>query len=516
MNKLIYSLINYIVILIVKCFFQTQSIFFIGIYIDSLCSAIQFIKSYFVDSYINDSLSISHIVTATDNVYKIGSLERYIYYFVLQMFYCVLTFSFWIPENPFLIDIFLVFLIPEIINYLSKTILSNFFGIIKNEKKNITRLIICKYSNILIKKISSIYIQNPIDLKDEELMNIFNDYDLSIHYFYEFIKNGLVLCIISYLYKKTNYGKIINYISSYKIGIRLKLTPIDITNSEKYMIELINNKQWEKIIEPITFQHLMIIYQSKEGPNQIEYLIKIIKFNILGIFSLWTLASTLNVPIIIPILAFFMKLFSKNINIEYGIYTLIMMPISVLISNNPITSMLCMFGYELLFSKLSKFLMNIFFVKIKNTIVKYHDPFCNNKYVRVIGYFSIMYLLYIIYFYCNPNIFIIANTLITIFLNKHNRYIYGFLICTSLLSNFNLFHSLFNSYIVFLITTAYIKHTSQQNIEILKESQIIIKNHDDNGFYVIDDYVPTEIIKSRLVISDTGLLHNKLIKQEPT
>ena len=193
-------------------FYLTQnynSILLLSITIDSIFSAIYFIKTFISEKEISIKEFLNHI----NQLYKVPLFDRYIYYVQLEFIYLVLRILFWNYRIWPLYYILLITICPIFLNQIYSNYLNKLFTFINNEKQKFVKTIICKQLAIIINTLSNLCINKDPKINHVELLFLFDDYDKTLTNFTDFIKSFLVISLIHYARKNSRkmYGQLIKY-----------------------------------------------------------------------------------------------------------------------------------------------------------------------------------------------------------------------------------------------------------------------------------------------------------------
>src|SRR5689334_11268538 len=111
LNNILYSMA-----IIFVCFISNEySLLCKLITLDSLFSAI-----YFITNFINKNLSDSQILRNTSLLYRVGILDRYIYYILLSLCYKIINIFLWTDNIIPLYYFGIISIIPYVLNRLYK------------------------------------------------------------------------------------------------------------------------------------------------------------------------------------------------------------------------------------------------------------------------------------------------------------------------------------------------------------------------------------------------------------
>jgi hypothetical protein len=478
--------ILYSLIIILSNYILLDYNFFLKITsIDSLFSAIHFIKIF-----ISRNLTDSQIISKSNALYLASLLDRYIYYIILYCI-CKLIGNFiWLNDNYYLYSICTFSVIPNIINYISTT---QFFQKMREKKEYLIKMIISKIFVSIIKFYSKIYLQKEVIIKNKEIFCLLNDYKETIKYFHEVLKNLLIILILSYVkdYSPKLYYNIIKHVYNYKMGD--VLVSFNNKNSKQYLLDIIENKKWSELNKPMTYKAVIHIYQyNNDKSDMFKRFITEFNFSLIKMFTVWTIASLLDKFYVIPILSFIMLIYRsyktgyKKFNFVSEIGILIFASLIGFFLTNyyiidkifqfGLVSALCQFGLKLFFNKVTFILIKIL---TKNTHKKAEKIFVNNKNISLSFLVTLVYAITLRFMNISEHYLIIGlniltNILMSIEIKK--QIMFGTIIASTYLSNFNTYHIIFNSltlYIFLGLVDNYDLTMFQDQIKVITEEGIM-------------------------------------------
>ena len=151
-----YETIFYSLIVIFFNFLFEYNIFIKMMTLDSLISAINFIRIY-----INKNLSDSQIVNKSNSLYAGTLLDRYIYYSIVYILYKIICVFLWRGDIYILNFLSTATIIPYLLNNI---LISKIFAIIREKKEMFVKIIISKICAITIKWYSKMYLDKEIKI----------------------------------------------------------------------------------------------------------------------------------------------------------------------------------------------------------------------------------------------------------------------------------------------------------------------------------------------------------------
>jgi len=367
-------------------------------------------------------------------------------------------------------------ILPPILN---KILTHKIFLKIKETKELIVKVIIAKIFTKIIKFYSKLYLERDIKIKYEEILILLKDYNETLNHFYSVLKNTLLILFLAYVktYSSKTYYKLIKYVYNYKTGELIN--SYNDNNAKYYLIDILDNKKWDAFTKPNTYKAIIQLYQTNvDNTDLIRKLITDFNYLMIKMFAIWTFASLLDNIYLIPILSSIMIVYRRvvgKINNYNFIIQLITICISAIIgyfySSFFLISILCQFGSYILFNKITGV--------ISRMIMKNADHVKNyliyENYNITISYFGIVLFICIFKYNvlnsCINNSFLIL--LLSIIMNIitstniRKQLIFGMVLCTTYISQFNILHILYTTLIMILII---------QSVDFTVEYQNIIKD----------------------------------------
>lgn len=453
--KLFFKLI-YILVLMINdiCHIVTSSIsgfilnsynlLFTLITLDSIFSAINFLRIF-----VNSNLTESQIVISSNQLYTSSTIDRYIYYFLTYVTYKTVCTFFWVNECNALYSTCIISTIPLILNKLSNSIL--FFKIMK-VKELLVKIIISKIFATIIKAFSKFYLERDINVKHTEILILLDDYTKTIGYFIITLKNIIIIIGLSYVknYSAPMYYSIIKYIYNYKTGELLK--SYNIESAKHYLISKLENREWNELTKPNTYRAMLYLCQTNNDKSDcLRQIVNEFNYSMIKMFTVWTIAGLFESVYTVPFISLCLLLYKKT---ECMIHQLFIITLATIISyvfpNYLIISVICQFGANIMFNKLTFIMAKIAFKKIKRLIYKI---ILNNSSFLMSYIASICYALILRHIessYCY--VFIALNVITNICINGNvkKQLIFVVIISSTYASNYDVLHISFNSIVIYV------------------------------------------------------------------
>lgn len=465
-NMRITTLLQYITCLIFSKYIKSPNILILGVYIDSLYSALKFLETYIVDTlHTSEKLTASIVITKVNSLYEIPTINRYIYYIICCILHIIFRLILWNNYNNILYPIIQLLLVPSIINFLSKCKYSKeLFKFIENEKQSHIRTIICKLTKNCINNLFKLY-NIRSDISDNEVLSLFINYNKMISYIIEFAKNMSVVLITHFFRNKPIHKKIFKSIYKLKTGIKLNYYN---SHDQSLMIlnikKILETKNWDKLIEPVVLQSIIDMYQSNNDSDTIKKILNTVKLKIIHIFSLWTLAAVLYKTYLVHFFHIIICCYEKRkkmLSPSFIVSMYISFILGKYLQNYFLISAITVLFDDVIFSKPTKLLSVFLLQKIYGILHKYNYFHNNYKiyYINIVYLFApflsslcnkILYHFYPSYFLGLSMQLIVPFILQNFTGNLGYLFIYFISYILGSLSEYNFFHYLIISYIFYI------------------------------------------------------------------
>ena len=447
-----YDYLLYIIVALISCFFSADYNLLIKmITIDGLFSAVNFFKTF-----INRSLTNSQVLDESNSLYDGSTLDRYIYYGIQFIMYKILCYSLWQHNISILYYLIHFSIIPPLFNKILK---DSLFERIRRKKEELVKLVISKQFASLIRFFSNMYLDKDIVIKHRELLPLLDNYKDTVNYFFEVIKNAAIIMIISYVknYSPKFYYRVSKYAYGYKTGD--KLVNYNTETAKKMLLDIINNKKYDQLLKPNVYQAIFYLYQVNE--ERTDFFRKIMinfNYNIAKIFMIWTLSSFCKFAPTAPIISVFLIAYRDNdsdassLYDVQNIYKFVILLLSAiygyLTNAYFMTSLMCQFGYSLIFNRVVESTLTYTIKKTNKLGMYFYDQ--NMAYTPQIiaSYLYVIVFRTMMGFDSNILTLMQISHLIHIMMTNYdikNCIISITMILSRQMSNFNIIHLLFNS-----------------------------------------------------------------------
>lgn len=282
---------------------------FIGlISIDSAYAAMDFIKSN-----TDKTLTDSQVLETNGKIYDIGTMERYIFYMLISTVYGGI--SYLVLDYDMIICKHLIglLIVPKFFNAQMTYYCSDIFSKITVEKNElVTKICFEQIANAII-YLEKVYIGRRKAIDKLEIINALYNIDAVKTDAYLFVKNVIITSVLIYLRKNSKvYYKIAKHAYSYGYGMYIQEMTLD--KAKLLFDNIIVNKQYGELQNPMVIQAIIYLYYDKEETDEFNFYIKKLKYRIVTMLSLWTIASFFSgflCCIVINILSMVLMIFRK-------------------------------------------------------------------------------------------------------------------------------------------------------------------------------------------------------------
>jgi len=489
-------------------FYLTQnytSILLLSISIDSIFSALYFIKNLIL----NSNQSQKEFINNINQLYTTPLFDRYIFYLLLEITYIILKLLFWNYKILPLYYLLLLTTCPHLLNQICQIYLHKLFHFINLEKQKFIKTIISKQLSFIINTLSSLCIDKDPQINHVELLFLFDDYDKTLSNFTDFIKSFLIISLVHYARKNSRkmYGQLIKYFYSYKTGNIIE--SLDINTAKSRFSDVIINRKWDQLLNTEILQSIMYIYIFQESPKNdyVDIYLTKITYSILQMFSLWTISAFLELSPISPLLSIFYLIYKQYKEPYQYLFRIFALSLCYFIPYHYLLiSCICEFMYPLVFNRITNTILNYFYNKIIHiSKICIHNNSFNLFFISIFFYLKLL-----------PNITTLILSFIFIILNIESNYkkfitLISFIFGS--LSYYNCYHLLFIITILYLyinIDTYY----GNKNISIITNKASIIESYygNNNPIHVESKPNPPKIINKyhdiKIYSSNNDIIHD--------
>jgi hypothetical protein len=333
------------------------------------------------------------------------------------------------------------------------------FKKVKRKKEKVIKIIVSKQIVSLIKLSSKTYLKKNIDVNYEQILPLLDNYKITVEYYNYVLKNTIIILLMSYSkkYATSFYYKLAKTFFAYKTGEVLQ--SFNENSAKLELSRIIEGRQWDKLLKPDVYKAMLHLYEINDDKSS---LLKILfsGFNkkMCKVFTVWTISSFLSNSLIAPSLSLGMLIYRKE---NRNFSTIMMYKVGILILAGLIgittesyflSSIISQFGNIILINKFTK------------SIAKYCMEELNKRYISLIfnnsqfnKMFMITYVHMIMLSFIGTNNFTDSFiTFIYISVSNSNQYmrnsiIYGWLLASGFISNFNIIHITHNIALLYVL-----------------------------------------------------------------
>ena len=264
MNKYI----NDIIINITTCIsiyflYDKMYIFLLLISIDSISYANHFLIKSIMHNIVDQD---KNIVNQNNKLYKPTLFERYLSYAVIYFFYNIIKLLI-LNKGAIFFKIFLCIISLPLIFNIIYCKYEYIFKHITEFRDNIIRIIISEQIYNILVKLNIKFFNNKIILNKNEIINELNKCKNIGKEINKFIKNTLIVFVMSYTNSKSFiYYKIIKYIYIYNTG-SYYINNINLDDAKQQIIKIFETKSYNDINDPMTIHTLIYLYKHNSKCN---------------------------------------------------------------------------------------------------------------------------------------------------------------------------------------------------------------------------------------------------------
>jgi hypothetical protein len=307
------------------------------------------------------------------------------------------------------------------------------------------------------------YLDEDVCIKHKNILPLLNNYKDTVNYFFEVIKNALIIMTIAYVknYSPNFYYRVSKYAYNYKTGDLL--VSYNTKSAKKMLLDIVHNKKYDQLLKPNAYQAIFHLYQvNEEKTDFFKKLMLNFNYNIAKMFMIWTISSFLNCVLVSPIISAFLIIYrdKKNMHIlnRSNIYKFLIVILSAILGYTTdayfLTSFICQFGYELVFNDIVKSTL-LYLIKKSSKMIKnmyYINTAYNSQIISSCSYVAIFKTLMNM-----NNGMVTAVETINMFqimiggFDINNCIIYITLILSGYISDFHIIHVLFVNTIMYIL-----------------------------------------------------------------
>lgn len=442
-------LLYFVVATISSKILYNYNLFFSLITIDGLMGACSWMISYF-----NKNTKYTNVVENAQ-IYDNSVLDRIISYLVFYFGYVGAKTFLWTKDIAILYYLITLIPIPEIINNFIK---SDIYGKINNVKQILVKKIIAKNIALGVKTAAKIYINKDVVIKYKEIMPLLSDYEKSIDITKNITKNLLLVLLMSCIKKYTSkfYYDIGKMIVSYKFGD--KIESFNVNGARSKLVNIIDNKQWNKILKPEFIKLILNIYEEHENNSDtIKKMITHFSITFSGMLTVWTICSFCKYSCIAPIISVIMLLYRREhgIKLYNNLAVLFAVLCGSIIWNNQylVMSLLAQFGHLIIFNKFTLLICKNIFKNIYKWINKIITR--NIAYNKMLIY-TIPYIVTIRYMLSDTLLYKILalNMIYTLLVNRDKKYnVINIIVATTTMLANSSFHIIYNGILTYVMVS---------------------------------------------------------------
>jgi len=253
--------------------------------IDSLFNGLLFILIYNINLSKKDKISYYQ-------TFIISAKVRYLYFISLYIINNVINIL--VNAN---IDIGLLACPLFTYMWYNKTYINRYVNILFGEINLRIQKMICYILYIVLLFLSKTILIEECNIKLKEIEDFYSK--SGFNKLFEFLQSFVIACVYEYI--SVSYISL-SFLFQYKSGFTENY------QKKQYILGLLNDKQWDKLLHSSTMSIFFDIYKNsnnKQISKFIQYQLNRIHYRLLIFFTAWSIIGYLNKPFIIPIIFFF-------------------------------------------------------------------------------------------------------------------------------------------------------------------------------------------------------------------
>jgi hypothetical protein len=253
--------------------------------IDSLFNSLLFILIYNINLSKKDKISYYQ-------TFIISAKVRYLYFLSLFAINLVLNLLFYRSINISLLAC-------PLFTYIcyNKTYINRYVNILFTEINFRFQKLICYILYIVLLFLSKTILIEECTIKLSEIEEFYNK--SGYNKLFDFLQSFVIACVYEYI--SVSYVSL-SFLFQYKSGFNENY------KKKQYILGLLNDKQWDKLLHSSTISIFFDIYKNsnnKQISKFIQYQLNRIHYRLLIFFTAWSLIGYLNKPYITPMIFFF-------------------------------------------------------------------------------------------------------------------------------------------------------------------------------------------------------------------
>ena len=253
--------------------------------IDSLFNGLLFILIYNINLSKKDKISYYQ-------TFIISAKVRYLYFISLYIINNLINIL--VNDN---IDIGL--LACPLFTYMcyNRTYINRYVNILFGEINLRIQKMICYILYIVLLFLSKTILIEECNIKLKEIEDFYSK--SGFNKLFDFLQSFVIACVYEYI--SVSYISL-SFLFQYKSGFTENY------QKKQYILGLLNDKQWDKLLHSSTMSIFFDIYKNsnnKQISKFIQYQLNRIHYRLLIFFTAWSIIGYLNKPYIIPIIFFF-------------------------------------------------------------------------------------------------------------------------------------------------------------------------------------------------------------------
>ena len=270
------------------------SLIFLLLSVDSLFSAVSFLRQNFRHIDLTQSQTLSHIQLYP--IYRPCISKRYLYYALLHLLYMFLRPLFWFYQPILMLIYFSITMstTPYLLNRITRyPLFRQVSNRLEREWERVLVSWIARQVAFLINLVSRACVNLRPEVQAEELLPLFQDLNRSLSFFYHFLGSFLIATLIHYTKSTGNrvYARLIRLFYNYKTGDHIG--GINDKKAREKFTQVIVHRQWDRLLLPDIHQSFFYIYKTNQRSDVIQRAMNWIHYKVLRIGSIWSISAFL-------------------------------------------------------------------------------------------------------------------------------------------------------------------------------------------------------------------------------
>lgn len=488
--------------LLMSYFLNTYSVFVSLLSIDSVYCLVDFIKQNS-----DETLTDTEVLNTYSELYKVGTVERYIYYGLMQSIFTfgsTFLFNMDMPVTKYMMGLTLV---PIIFNNIIYKYSSKYFDYITTEKNELIKKICFEQIANIVINLEKIYLDsanNGINIIPKtEIIKALNHIQDIKSQFGTLLQNIIITFLMVYLRNVSTVGyKLAKHIYIFKSKDYIERVD-NIEKAKEIFKDVIYNKKYDQLTKPMFIQSMLVLYYSKEDSGSFWTMFNKFKYRTIIMLTIWPIGSLFQgyisiVSIIISALSitltrklpmsesvlFNFKYLDDRSIVSLGLATVI----GLITKNTLLTSFLSQFGGPLSLNKITFSASKIIYKKITSHQIM--TVLCDTHYNYMTNLKYVLVAMSFIYFTSISNYFAYMMPIITNFINTpYFKYMYIILYVGMMNNRNNILIIIIFAYVMSMIENIIYANQYRKTHRLIQSKNVSNTNNTNANIIDITDTI---------------------------